>query len=255
MFLINFMSLWRDTKIYYCLTSKQLMGDILRLLTMLFDSRYRRNSYYAIWLLSMGNMLTISFKMGYTSYVLLSMLFDGIYSYYVIWQETYLLYCLTEDVLTMVDVRCTCYVFWSDYTYYVVWWNILLLCHLTGNMLPLLFDGRYLLRCLMWDIIAVGFFFWGGGTIHTMLFDTRYTYYVVWHRLPGPVSCRGCDRRSIQCPESGYTARQRPGPASVKQTSNLQHLIIQQVLVKKSVYTGHITRQYLTETLEIVHAI
>lgn len=161
------MSLWRDTKIYYCLTSKQLMGDILRLLTMLFDSRYRRNSYYAIWLLSMGNMLTISFKMGYTSYVLLSMLFDSIYSYYVIWQETYLLYCLTEDVLTMVDVRCTCYVFWSDYTYYVVWWNILLLCHLTGNMLPLLFDGRYLLRCLMWDIIAVGFFF-GGGELYIL---------------------------------------------------------------------------------------
>lgn len=124
------MSLWRDTKIYYCLTSKQLMGDILRLLTMLFDSRYRRNSYYAIWLLSMGNMLTISFKMGYTSFVLLSMLFDSIYSYYVIWQETYLLYCLTEDVLTMVDVRCTCYVFDriihtmlfdGIYCYYVIW--------------------------------------------------------------------------------------------------------------------------------------
>ena len=166
------MSLWRDTNIYYCLTSKQLMGDILRLLIKLFDSRYRRNSYYAIWLLSRGNMLTISFNMGYTSYVLLSMLFDGKYSYYVIWQETYLLYCLTEDVLTMVDVRCTCYVFWWDYTYYVVWWNILLLCHLTGNMLPLLFDGRYLLRCLMWDIIAVGFFIGGGGgKLITCLFE------------------------------------------------------------------------------------
>ena len=157
------MSLWRDTKIYYCLTSKQLMGDILRLL-----------NYHVVWQSLQKKFLLCNLTVVYGKYANY-IIQNGIYficlTFYVVWWHIFLLCHLTGNIPTLLfDRRCT-YDGWCEMYLLCFLIGLYILCCLMEYIVTMSFDRKHASSIVWWKILTTlfdvrynccGFFFWGG---------------------------------------------------------------------------------------------